>query len=283
MCLNRIKQVLLQKYDIILIILIVSTFILVSVVVFFSISEEMGDIARSPEPQTLVIPFNINLKGETGFVKTDATIGLNLTYPSEVAIVNDRIELVGKAKLSKNASELIDHISLSFQNCLTHPLKFDQWGIPEQGFIHFINQPPDYAGLDFDRNTGEIFMYMKSDSNVTWLNEGTHTPIIGIFFKDGTNQTMSQDTSPIIVYPRTHLTEIKSTKVNMYLTTAVFIFSTFTVISICIEILLFKKNNDEKIQVTLSKVNSTNVEVEKAIKQLQKSLEKHQSKKSKPQ
>lgn len=215
MCLKRVKQIILKNPREIAITSIVGVFIIVSTICLYSVSEEIGAIARSPEPHTLVIPFNINLKGETGFVKTDATIGLNLTYPSEVAVVNEPIEIIGEAKLSKNASELISHISLSFQNCLTYPLNFDQWGIPEQGFIHFINKPPYYAGMDYDRNTGQIFMYMVSNSTVTWTNEGSHTPIIGIFYKDDTNQTMFQDTSPIIVYPRTHLTEIKSIKVNI--------------------------------------------------------------------
>ena len=229
MCLSEIKQFIYKNFRIIGIAVLILFFVVVSTYYIITISEEYAEVTSSPEPHTLVIPFNINLKGQTGFVETDVSVGLNLTYPTGILVVNEPVEIIGIAALLEENANNIDHISLSFQNCFAHPLNFSQWGIPEQGFINFINKPPDYAGMDYDRTTGKMIMYMRSNATVTWTNEGSHTPIIGIFYKDGSNQTMFQENSPIHVYPRTHLTEIQSTKVNIHLAVAVFIFSAFRI------------------------------------------------------
>lgn len=244
------------------------------------INEEYSEITNPP-PQVLAIPFNINLEGETGFVQVDVSIGLSCTSPKGVLVANEPIEIRGIAALLEEEANNISRISLTFENCLECPLNFSQWNIPEQGFIHFLNEPPFYAGMDYDRTTGKILMYMVSEATVIWTSEGSHKPIIGIFFKDGTNQTMTQESSPINIYPRSHLTEIQSVIVNAHLAVAVFVFTAFSVISIAIDIWHIKDNNKEELRKTISNLNSTNTELRKAILKLQQSQEQNQTTKSK--
>ncbi|PVX26445.1 MAG: hypothetical protein CW691_01500, partial [Candidatus Bathyarchaeum sp.] len=242
-----IRPFISKNYRILGIVTIVLVYVTVSVITFYSICGTYVEITNPP-PQVLAIPFNINLKGETGFVQTDVSIGLNCTSTKGVLVVNEPIEIRGITALLEDEANNISRISLTFENCLEYPLNFSQWNMPEQGFIHFLNEPPFNAGMGIDKTTGKILMYMISETTVTWTSEGAHKPIIGIFFKDGTNRTMTQESSPINIYPRSNLTEVQSATVNVQLAFAVFFFTAFTVIGVILDIWRSKDTEKEELK-----------------------------------
>lgn len=282
MCLRRIRPFISRNYRILAIATLVLAYGTISTHTLYTISGTYAEITNPP-PQILTIPFNINLKGETGFVQIDVSIGLNCTSKKGILVVNEPIEIRGITALLEENANNISRISVSFENCLEYPLNISQWNIPKQGFIHFLNEPPFYAGMDYDRTTGKILMYMVSEATVTWTSEGSHKPIIGIFFKDGTNQTMTQESSPINIYPRSYLTEVQSATVNVQLAFAVFFFTAFGVLGIILDIWRSKDTDKEELKKAISKLNSTNTELRKALLKLQQSQEQIQTKKRKNQ
>lgn len=253
-------------------IIAIIAFVLIFIIPVSVIWEDFNEITSSSEISAFVVPFNINLQGETGFVETDVSISLNFTFPSGILIVGDPVEISGTAVLFSDEAINISRISVGFQNCYEYPLNFSKWDLPKQGFIHFLNEPPYYAGMGIDEETGRIVMYMNSESNVTWSNEGDSKPIIYIVFSNGTKQTMTSEASVLHVNPKEQFTEIQSIKVDLILSFAVFVFSSFGLFNIVSD--LWPDKQKEELTKAISELNSNGKKQHKALLKSLESQEK---------
>lgn len=204
----------------VLLIFLYSVFFLVFL---WNISSIFGEIVSSTHKRTFLVPINMNLNGTRGFYQTDIRLGLNFTYPKGTLVVNETVGIIGIAILKTNRTENINFIAVSFQNCLAYE-KCDQFGIPRQAFLIFNNSQGS-RGLVFDNDTKQFGYIMCDDVNATWSIEGNYSPIIGIFYNDNTNVTMTDEDVVIHVYPKEQLTQIQTNIVMVILSVAVFALS----------------------------------------------------------
>lgn len=138
------------------------------------------------------------------------------------------------------AYNTLDHVEIFFQNSLAYPVSYEDNGIiPKQGTLNFPN-PYRLGG------TGTIVSNISvgSSAQVIWPIEGDYTPIIGVFFLDGTNKTYTGSDVVIHVYPAEQLTQIdteraslESSQASLKLSEAVFILGSISILAVIIQIL----------------------------------------------
>ena len=195
--------------------------------------QDYVDITTLPKPHTFEVPININLNGAVGFVDTQVSIGLYFTYPNGTLFVGDKVDIIGYAYLKRSVSDNISMIAIGFQNCLEYPIFEIFNGIPKQGMLQFGNER---FYLEVNKITGEVESVWYTSANVTWSIEGDYKPIIGIFYTDGKNSTMTTEDVVIHVYPKGQLTQIQTNKVTTQLAFVAYVFSGLGVASIIIQI-----------------------------------------------
>ena len=224
--------------------IIILVIYLVFLIVFtFGTIQDYTDITTSPKPRTFDVPININLSGAKGFIEPQFSIGLTFTYPNGSLFVGDEVNIDGRAVLRNEIVNNISSIAIGFQNCLSYPVSEVYDGIPKQGILQFSH---DRFVPDYNRITGEIASVWFGDSVVTWSIEGDYKPIIGIFFNDGKNTTMTVEDITIHVYPKEQLTQMQTNKVATEVAIVAFGFSGLGVISIVVAI--FPKNEKDNVE-----------------------------------
>ncbi|MDD5240049.1 MAG: hypothetical protein PHH61_06340 [Candidatus Nanoarchaeia archaeon] len=226
-----------------------------------------GEIADSTSQRTFLVPINMNLNGTRGFYQTDIRIGLNFTYPRGTLIVDETINIIGIAFLESERTKNISLIAISFENCLSSG-KYDQFGLPKQAFLIFNNSETT-SGLVINQDTGRFGKLMCDDVDATWSIDGSYHPIIGIFYNDNTNTTMTIDDIVIHVYPKEQLTQIQTNIVTVILSIAVFLLSFFGVLDLFLNFWNYesqkcnypKNCSEESKPKTQPKQNQTNGEI----------------------
>jgi hypothetical protein len=217
------------------------TFALVVIGIYFvvgvnfvpTIISDYNEITDSVKLRTFQFPINFNLNGTLGFFEPDVTIGLTITYPNGILIVDEPVNVNGHAVLNNKTTTNVSAIVVTFQNALRYPINYTYEGIPRQGFTVF-NSTDRF--LDYSRITGEVVYNILGNSTIVWSIDGESKPIIGIFYNDGTNETIAIQDLSLHVYPKEQLTQVQTNKVTTELTFAVFIFAFFGVFSIASDI-----------------------------------------------
>lgn len=192
----------------------------------FSITTKMMIL---PEKRSFIIPIYINHNGTSGFVESDIEFSLNFSYPKETLIIDERVEIIGLSVLKGNVADNITRILLTFQNCMEYG-KFDQWGMPKQAFLHFVNINGS-RGLAIDEEGRPVYL-LSDDITANWFMDGDYKPVIGVFYDNNTNSTMVIDDVVIHVYPKEQLTQIETNKASVILSFTVLILSIVGVITL---------------------------------------------------
>ncbi len=198
-----------------------------------AIYADFMDITTTPKSRSFAVPINIDLQGVKGFGNPPISIGLNFIYPNGTLYVNDNVSIYGYAYLRPDVTENITMIAVGFQNCLEYPIVDAFWGIPKQGFVQIREEMPT---IGVNQQTGEVEKFWLGNETVTWSIEGEYKPIIGIFYKDGTNTTLTTDDVVIHVYPKEQLTQVKTNKVTVELAIVALAISGLGILSILMQI-----------------------------------------------
>lgn len=205
-------------------------------------------------PRFFPIGQNMNLNGTLGFLESDIKFSLNFTYPHGTLIVDDPINITGSAVFrSLTAIDKVAYVQFGFQSCLFAPITQDSDGVPRQGYLVFYNpiHLENMTGQEYDN----IVLIQDDSINVLWTLEGDYKPIIGIFFKDGTNKTLTSESMVLHVYPKEQLTLIETNKTNTILTIALFLISATGIGSI-IRGILPKRKETSTISTTVNEITS---------------------------
>lgn len=222
--------------------LVILSYVGISAYFLPKIIADYDEVINSSKPRTFQFPININLNGTVGFFEPQVSIGLTITYPRGILIVDEPVKVHGHAVLDNETAYNVSVIVVVFQNCLKYPMNYTYKGIPRQGFIVF--NATDRM-LDYNRITGKAVYNILGDSTISWPIDGESKTILGIFYNDGTNTTMAINDLVLHVYPKEQLTQIQTNKVTTELTVAVFIFATFGVFSIASDIWPRKNSNSK--------------------------------------
>jgi len=144
------------------------------------------------------------------------------------------------------AYSTLDHIEIFFQNSLAYPVSYEDNGIiPKQGTLAFPN-PYRIEGTGVTVSNITI----GSSAQIIWPIEGDYTPIIGVFFTDGTNKTYTGSDVVLHVYPKEQLTQIdtertslEASQASLKLSEAVFILGSLSILAVVIQILDHSETN----------------------------------------
>jgi hypothetical protein len=205
-----------KKSRVLALILLVGYFVFFSAFIMVSLPPSL-EIVFSPEQRSFKVPININLNGIKGFVDTDVTISLNLRLNKPTLTSDEPVDINGLAIFKSERTANITKIAVSFQNCMEYQ-KFDQWGIPEQAFLVFDNKS---GAFTIDNITGKLVYFVIKNMKVNWSVDGDYKPIIGVFYNDNTNSTMTDEDVVIHVFPKEQYTQIQTNKASIILSWAV--------------------------------------------------------------
>lgn len=205
------------------------------------VSKEISELTKPPRPYSFQIPLYLRFNGTNpiGLInESGIAFALNFTYPNGTLIANEPVTINSTA-LIDYAYSTLDHVVIFFQNSLAYPFSYEDNGIiPKQGSLAFPN-PLNIEGTNIVvRNVTVI-----SNAQITWPIEGDYTPIIGVFFRDGTNKTYTTNDVVIHVYPQEQLTQIETNRISLEnnqasleLSKAVVILSTIAIVAFVVQI-----------------------------------------------
>lgn len=230
-----------------IIIVIISVAVLTQYYVQYSetktvIDSRYADLTKPLQPYTFQIPLYLRFNNTNRigtFNESGIAFRLTFTYPNGTLVTNEPVTIDSTA-IMDYAYSTLDHISIFFQNSLAYPISYENNGIiPRQGTLNFQN-PYHFEG------TGNVISNISvgSYTQVIWPIEGDYTPIIGVFFTDGTNKTYIGNDVVIHVYPAQQLTQIdtertslEASQASLKLSEAVFILGSLSVLAVVIQIL----------------------------------------------
>jgi hypothetical protein len=181
------------------------------------------------------------------FNESGLAFRLNFTYPNGTLIANEPVTIDSIAIIDYAYSTL-DEVVIFFQNSLAYPFSYEDNGIiPKQGSLAFRN--PVYI-----EGEGTVVRNVSvgSYTQITWPIEGDYIPIIGVFFRDGTNKTYTTSDVVMHVYPPEQLTQIETNRISLEnnqasldLSRAVLILSTVGIVALAFQI-VDRADNDCK-------------------------------------
>jgi len=226
------------------------------------IDSRYADLTKPLQPYTFQIPLYLRFNGtnQIGLLnESGIAFRLTFTYPNGTLVTNEPVTIDSIA-IMDYAYDTLDHVSIFFQNSLNYPISYEDNGIiPKQGILNFPN-PYQIEG------SGNIISNISvgSSTTVIWPIEGDYTPIIGVFFKDGTNKTYTGTDVVIHVYPAEQLTQIdteraslEASQASLKLSEAVFILGSLSVLAIVIQIL---DHSEKDCKYTKEATNTQNEE-----------------------
>lgn len=205
-------------------------------------TEEISELTKPPEPYTYQIPLYFSFNGSSPFMssaETDFGFLLTLTYPNGTLVPNEIVDINITAVMD-NVVTSLDHVAIIFPNALSYPISYGENGFPIQAIVSFQNPYNLQAGI------GNIYHnnYFEGDCKAIWIIDGDYTPVIGFFFKDGTNKIYQTTNFVIHVYPKEQLTQLENSRVSLEnnqasleLSKAVFWLSTVAIIALFIQII----------------------------------------------
>ena len=205
------------------------------------VSREISDLTKPPQPYTFQIPMYFSFNGSIPFLRvneSDFEFLLNITYPYGTLVTNETVYINATAVYGQVVTTL-DYVGIIFPNALNSPITYDEHNLPRQGILIFPNPISVPAGSNIISENN----YVETDANIKWPIEGDYVPIIGFFFKDGTNKIYSANNVVIHVYPKEQLTQIETNRVSLEnnqasleLSKAVLILSTVAILALAFQI-----------------------------------------------
>ncbi|MCW4018924.1 MAG: hypothetical protein NWF00_09655 [Candidatus Bathyarchaeota archaeon] len=212
-----------------------------------SVDLRYTELTQTPEPYSFTMPLRLRFNGSSPVgLENESGLAFRLTFtcPNETLVVNEPVTIDSVTVLDY-AWTAFQEVDIIFQNSLAYPLCYEDNGvIPKAGTLSFYNPIGGDTVNAAAHNNVFRNITINCDTQVVWQVEGNYSPLIVVFFNDGTNKTYTTDDVIIHVYPRAQLAQIEServslsaTQANLKLSEAVFILGIVSIVALVIQVL----------------------------------------------